>query len=45
MRAFRRAVVAMGLAALGGVVLRFRGSSGSPTQVGTWRELTGDDLR
>ena len=45
MRVFRRAVVAMGLAALGVIVLRFRGSSGSPTQGGTWRELSGEDLR
>jgi len=38
LRAFRRAVVAMGLAALGGVVLRLRGGAGSPP--GTNRAAT-----
>jgi len=41
----RRAVLAVALGALIGVVLRFRGSTETPPQRGGWRELAGSDLR
>jgi hypothetical protein len=40
----RRALVALGVAALVAVVLRLRGTGGVPPQDGGWRELTGTDL-
>jgi hypothetical protein len=45
MALFRRALVALGLAALVAAVLRLRGSGGTPPQDGGWRELSGPDLR
>ncbi|HZQ27220.1 MAG TPA: hypothetical protein VFA94_05935 [Acidimicrobiales bacterium] len=45
MRALRRALVALGAAALLAGAIRLRGSGGVPPQTGGWRELTGPDLR
>lgn len=45
MRAFRRALVALGAAAVIAGLLKLRGSGGVPPQTGGWRELTGPDLR
>jgi hypothetical protein len=45
MRAFRRALIALGAASLIAGVLRLRGSGGVPPQTGGWRELSGPDLR
>ena len=41
MALLRRALVALGLAALVAAVLRLRGSGGTPPQDGGWRELSG----
>lgn len=41
----RRAFVALGLAALAAAFVRLRGTGGTPTQTGGWRELSGPDLR
>ena len=41
----RRALVALGLAALVAAVLRVRGTGGTPPQDGGWRELSGPDLQ
>lgn len=38
-RTFRRAIVALAVAALGAVVFRVRGRGGVPTQHGGWREV------
>lgn len=45
MRAFRRAIAALGVAVLAGAVVRLRGTGGTPPQSGGWRELSGDDFR
>lgn len=45
MRGLRRASVALGIAAFGGVVLRLRGTNGSPPMVGGWRELDPANFR
>jgi hypothetical protein len=45
MRALRRAITAIGIAALVAGVLRIRGTGGVPPQRGGWRELQGPDLR
>lgn len=45
MKALRRAVLALGIAALIAGVLRLRGTGGTPPQRGGWRELSGPDLR
>jgi hypothetical protein len=45
MRALRRALAALGVAAVVAGVLRLRGTGGVPPQTGGWRELTGPDLR
>ncbi|MEZ5321383.1 MAG: hypothetical protein R2698_04790 [Microthrixaceae bacterium] len=45
MRAIRRAVVAIVLGVLGGVVIRLRGTRDTPELVGGWRPLRDDDLR
>jgi len=45
MRAFRRALIALGAASLIAGVLRLRGTGGVPPQTGGWRELSGPDLR
>jgi hypothetical protein len=41
----RRALAAVGIAGIIAVILRLRGSGGTPPQSGGWRELTGPDLR
>lgn len=41
----RRALVALGLAAVAAAILRLRGSGGLPPRDGGWRELSGPDLR
>ena len=45
MKALRRALAALGVAALVAGALRLRGTGGVPPQSGGWRELTGPDLR
>jgi hypothetical protein len=41
----RRALVAIGAAAIVAAALRLRGSGGVPPREGGWRELSGPDLR
>jgi hypothetical protein len=41
----RRALAAVGIAGIIAVILRLRGSGGTPPRSGGWRELTGPDLR
>jgi hypothetical protein len=41
----RRALVALGVAALLAAILRVRGTGGVPPRSGGWRELSGPDLR
>jgi hypothetical protein len=41
----RRALAAVGIAGVIAVILRLRGSGGTPPQSGGWRELSGPDLR
>ncbi len=41
----RRALAALGIAAVVAAALRLRGSGGVPPQDGGWRELSGPDLR
>jgi hypothetical protein len=45
MALLRRALAAVGIAGIIAVILRLRGSGGTPPQSGGWRELTGPDLR
>jgi hypothetical protein len=45
MRVLRRALAALGVAALVAGALRLRGTGGVPPQTGGWRELNGPDLR
>ncbi len=45
MKAVRRAVVALGLAAFVAAVMRLRGTGGVPPKSGGWRQLDGPDLR
>ena len=45
MKAFRRALLALGAASVLAGVLRVRGSGATPRQTGGWRELSGPDLR
>jgi hypothetical protein len=44
MRMLRRALVALGVAAMVAGVLRIRGTGGVPPQDGGWRELSSSDL-
>ena len=44
MKMIRRALVAVGMAGLIAAVLRLRGSGGTPSQSGGWRELSGPEL-
>jgi hypothetical protein len=44
MSMLRRALVALGVAAMVAAVLRLRGSGGVPPQDGGWRELSTDEL-
>lgn len=45
MTLLRRALVAIGAAAIVAAVLRLRGTGGVPPRDGGWRELSGPDLR
>lgn len=45
MTLLRRAIAALGIAALLAAGLRLRGTGGTPPQSGGWRELRGPDLR
>jgi len=45
MRALRRALAALGAAAVIAGAIRLRGKGGVPPQTGGWRELSGPDLR
>jgi hypothetical protein len=44
-KAIRRVLLALGLAGVIAIVLRLRGTGGSPPQSGGWRELSGPELR
>lgn len=44
MRLLSRALFAVGVAGLLAVVLRLRGSGGTPPRRGGWRELSASDL-
>jgi hypothetical protein len=44
-KSIRRALMALGVAAVVAAILRVRGSGGVPPQDGGWRELSGPDLR
>jgi hypothetical protein len=44
-KAFRRLLVVLGIAALIGFVARLRGKGGVPPTSGGWRELEGPDFR
>jgi hypothetical protein len=45
MKALRRVLLALGLASVIALILRVRGTGGTPPQGGGWRELSGPDLR
>ena len=45
MTLLRRAIAALGIAAVIAGALRVRGSGGTPPQTGGWRELTGPGRR
>ena len=45
MTLLRRAIAALGVAAVIAGALRARGTGGTPPQGGGWRELQGNDLR
>lgn len=45
MTLLRRAIAALGVAAVIAGALRVRGTGGLPPQTGGWRELQGPDLR
>lgn len=45
MTLLRRAIAALGVAALIAAGLRIRGTGGTPPQTGGWRELSGPELR
>ena len=45
MRALRRAIAALGAAAVLAGFIRLRGRGGVPPQTGGWRELSGPDMR
>lgn len=44
MALLRRAMAALGIAAVVAGVLRVRGTGGTPPQTGGWRELQGPEL-
>jgi hypothetical protein len=44
-RALRRAIVAVFVAAVVGAFVRLRGTGGTPPTGGGWREVPADDLR
>jgi hypothetical protein len=45
MARLRRAMMALVLAGIAALILKLRGSGGTPPQNGSWRELSGDELR
>ena len=45
MRVLRRALLALGVGGIVAAILRVRGSGGVPPRQGSWRELSGPDLR
>ncbi|MBS1848163.1 MAG: hypothetical protein JST73_07775 [Actinobacteria bacterium] len=45
MTLLRRALVALGMAAVVAAAVRLRGTGGTPPRDGGWRELSGPDLR
>ncbi len=45
MQSLRRIMIAMGVAGLATLVIRLRGSGGTPPQTGGWQELAGPELR
>ncbi len=45
MTILRRAIAALGVAAMIAAGLRIRGTGGTPPQTGGWRELRGPELR
>ncbi|MDP9404287.1 MAG: hypothetical protein M3P85_13385 [Actinomycetota bacterium] len=45
LKTFRRAMLALSVASAAAAVLRSRRSSGTSSQGGRWRELSGPDLR
>jgi hypothetical protein len=45
MKMIRKALAALAIAGIVAAVLRLRGTGGTPTQSGGWRELSGPDLR
>jgi hypothetical protein len=44
-RAFRRGLVVVIVAALAGALIKFRGKGGVPPTSGGWRELEGPEFR
>ncbi len=44
-KVLRRAIAALGAAAVLAAAIRLRGTGGVPPQTGGWRELSGPDLR
>jgi hypothetical protein len=44
-RLIRRALISIGVGGFVAAVLRLRGSGGLPPRNGSWRELSGPDLR
>ncbi len=45
MRVLRRALLALGVGSIVAAILRVRGGGGLPPRQGSWRELSGPDLR
>ncbi|HWS44441.1 MAG TPA: hypothetical protein VN636_01145 [Acidimicrobiia bacterium] len=45
MKAFKRLLVVLGIAAIIGALARLRGKGGVPPTSGGWRELEGPDFR
>jgi hypothetical protein len=45
MRAFRRGLIVVFVAAIAGAVVRLRGKGGEPPTNGGWRELEAPDFR
>ncbi len=43
-RLIRRTVMALGVTAVIAVIVRLRGTGGTPPQRGGWREISTDDL-
>ena len=45
MKAFKRVLLVLGVAAIIGALARLRGKGGVPPTTGGWRELEGPDFR